>query len=154
MLGANGPPTHHAVYCQPAIAHLASAGPAGGHVGSAGLSVHRSVLNRSWLIETAAKLGAPECKVLLIMNPATTAPIEAAFATMPIARVRSVGHFITITTLTSLRPSGHDATFAQEPVSQFCLSSALCRRSAICRPAGRGQPTRRDAEIRPASSCR
>jgi len=78
------------------------------------------VANPSWLIETAAKLGPASCRMPPLMaNQATTAPIEAAFATMPIARVQSVGHFITITTLTSLRPSGHEQTFAHEPVSQF-----------------------------------
>jgi len=74
-------------------------------VGSAGLSVHRSVANRWWLIATAAKLGAGSCTVPpQIANPATTAPIEAALATMPIARVQSVGHVITITTLASHVP--------------------------------------------------
>jgi len=59
---------------------------------------------------------------MLIADPATTALIEAAFATMPIARVQSAGHCITITTLTSLRPSGHEMTFAHAAVSTFCVS--------------------------------
>jgi hypothetical protein len=57
-LGANGPPAHMAVYFHPAVAHLTSAGPAGGQDGSPGLSVHRSVANRSLGKDAPAKLGA------------------------------------------------------------------------------------------------
>ena len=78
-------------------------GVGGGHVGSAGLSVHLSVTTGPRLAETAAKVSEPSCTLLEpIAKPISTAPAPAARATMPIVPAGSLGHLLIAFVLTSL----------------------------------------------------
>jgi hypothetical protein len=56
VFGSNGPPAQRAVPCHAAVVHLTSFGLMGGQVGSAGLSVHRSVRAGFRLIEAASTI--------------------------------------------------------------------------------------------------
>lgn len=126
LFGSNGPPTHEAVKRHAAEAHFASAGPTGGHVGSAGLSVHLSATAGPRLAETEAKVSEPSCTPLAPMaKPISKAPAPAVRATVPIVPAGSLGHFLIAGVPTSVdqRVRGITLhTFVRKPMNDPGLS--------------------------------
>jgi hypothetical protein len=98
VFGSNGPPAQRAVPCHAAVVHLTSFGLMGGQVGSAGLSVHRSVRAGSRLTEAASTIDDAECRLFTpIANPANKAIMAAAVAMVSIKPARFFPHRITTT---------------------------------------------------------